>query len=177
MLKYFLQKQFNNFGKKFNYDVSYITEMTEFYPAKAWRYALISPMGSHFSAVPKELYFAVKITATKLADCGTCTELTLKMAVSAGIDRQQIGHLIMSDVQHMRGDILLGYQYAMAVEQNSLDLLEIIEHIKVEYGKKGLWDVASAFNFGEYYPKLKRGLGEAISCRPPLEMVKDLLNG
>lgn len=177
MLKYIAQKAFAKFGRTYDYDMSYLMEMAEFYPAKTWRYLAFLPLSTHFSAVPKELYYAVKIVASRLADCGICTELEISIAIEAGVDRRQLSFLIVGDVENMSSTILLGYKYANAVAQNNIDLLEIIDHIKIEYGKKGLWDVATAYNFGEFYPKLKRGLGEAVSCRTPKDMVEDILNG
>lgn len=177
MIAYFARKSLTKFARKYKCDMDYMIEMAEFYPAKAWYFNLATPLTRHFTAVPKELYFAVKIAASQLADCGTCTELVINVAISIGIDRQQLSYLVLGDLENMNGLTLLGYKYAMAVHQNSLDLLDIIDHIKIEYGKKGLWDVANAYNFGEFYPKLKRGLGIAVTCRPRSDMATEILNG
>lgn len=173
---FLIKRAFAAFGKKYNYDVDYMLEMAEIYPAKAWQFALIAPLFEHFSAVPVDVYYAVKIYAAKLAGCGPCLELTLNMAQQASIEKQQIAYLILDDVAKMSPQILLGYKYALAVDQNDADLLELIDEVKIEYGKKGLWDLANAFTFGQYYPKLKRGIGEAVSCRRPQDMLKELLD-
>lgn len=176
MLTYFAKKSLNTFAKKYDCDMDYMIELAEIYPAKFLRFGLANAFIQHFSVVPKELYFAVRVTASHIADCGTCTQMAINIAIEAGVERQQLANLILGDVENMNKDTLLGYEYAHAIARNDLDLMDIIDHIKIEYGKKGLWDVANAYNFGEFYPKLKRGLGEAVSCRRPTDIVAEILN-
>lgn len=177
MISFLLRKAFAAFGRKYNYDTSYLHDVATIYPAKAWRYMLLTPYSLHRSSASKESYFAAKITSSHIADCGPCTYLCVEMALEAGIKQQDLNSIILGNEPDMSPDILLGYQYAHAVHANSPSLGGLIDEIEIQYGKKGLWDLSTAVAFGEFYPNLKRGLGEAKSCMAPTEIAKEINNG
>ena len=176
MIKFLLQKGFASFGQKYKYDTAYLEEVSTIYPAKAWRYAMLSPYVQHRTAASKEAYFAAKITAAHITDCGPCTDLTIEMAIEAGIAHAQLKAIILGDKSAMTPDILLGHNYAHAMIENSASLTGYIRDITIQFGKRGLWDMASAVALGEFFPKLKRGLGEAKSCIAPQQLAKEIGN-
>jgi hypothetical protein len=172
-----MRKGFARFGQHYKYDVSYLEELAETYPAKALRYMLLSLYSGHRPSASKEAYFAAKITAAHMADCGPCTNLAMEMALEAGIDKIQLQAIVLDDDKTMTPDILLGYNYARAVVKNTPSLALYIRDITVQFGKRGLWDMSSAVAMGGFFPTLKRGLGEAKSCLAPSEMAKEIGNG
>lgn len=177
MISYLMRKAFASFGRRYNYDISHLEEVSDIYSAKAWRYMLLTPFSQHYTAASKEACFAAKITSTHMADCGPCTNLTLQMAIEAGIDRTQLSAILLGDKAAMSPDILLGYNYAYAMNENSPAFLDLIQEVEIQFGKRGLWDMASAVAMGDFYPKLKRGLGKAKSCLAPAEIAKEISNG
>jgi hypothetical protein len=177
MISFFLRKAFAAFGRKYNYDTTYLQEASTIYPAKAWRYLLLTPYSLHRTSASKESYFAAKIASAHIADCGPCTSLCIEMALEAGIDQQKLNLVVLGNETEMSPDILLGYKYAHAIHANSPSLDTLIHEIEIQYGKRGLWDLSTAVAMGDFYPKLKRGLGEAKSCLAPSEIAKEIANG
>ncbi len=177
MISFLMRKAFAAFGRKYNYDTTYLQEVSTIYPAKAWRYLLLAPYSLHRSSASKESYFAAKITSAHIADCGPCTNLCVEMALEAGIDRQKLNPIILGTEKAMSPDILLGYKYAHTIHANSPSLDALIHEIEIQYGKRGLWDLSTAVAMGDFHPKLKRGLGEAKSCLAPSEIVKEITSG
>ena len=177
MISFLLRKAFAAFGRKYDYNTTYLQEVSTIYPAKAWRYLLLTPYSLHRSSASKESYFAAKIASAHIADCGPCTNLCIEMALEAGIDRQELNSIILGNEKSMSPDILMGYKYAHAIHANSPALDNLIHEIEIQYGKKGLWDLSTAVAMGDFYPKLKRGLGEAKSCLAPSEIAKEIANG
>lgn len=165
---------FRQFGAKYGYDTTYLQQMAKAYPGKAWLYFLAAPFSLHRSYAPATAYFAAKLQSACLSGCGPCVRLVLAMAREAGVEPHQLRAVLIKDIDQMNAETLLGYRYAIAVHQQAPDLFTIIRDIEVLYGSRGLWDMALAVAYGQFYPMIKRGLGVAVACEPPETLLREI---
>ncbi len=174
MISSLYARLFKIFGDRYTYDTGYLEQMARIYPEKAWRYFLSAPFSQHRRHAPETAYFAAKLRSALLSGCGPCVRLVLAMAKEANVAQSQLRTILTNDTNEMHAETLLGYRYATAVHQQSSELPEIIKDIEILYGLRGLWDMALAVAFGQFYPVIKRGLGVAVACEPPETLVREL---
>ncbi len=165
---------FRHFGARYSYDTDYLETMAHCYPGKAWRYILSAPFSQHRGHAPAAACFSAKLRSAHLSGCGPCVRLVFSMAIEANVAAPQLQAVLTNDVNGMNAETLLGYRYATAVHQQSDELPALITDIEVHYGLRGLWDMALAVAFGQFYPVTKRGLGVAAACESPETLVREL---
>ena len=106
-----------------------------------------------------------KITGAIAEDCGPCTQLTVDMALEAGMARDQIEAVLRRDVAAMTEAVALGFQFASAVAHRSMDDDKYRDAVRPRWGEKGVIDLAMALQMGRTFPMIKLGLGYARECR------------
>src|ERR1700722_3554798 len=88
MLNTIAKKRIAGFGRKWNYDTSYMAEIIDRAGAGA-----VMPLAAlqklHYRKdVPLDVYHAAAITSARAADCGPCLQLGVSMAEAAGVPRK-----------------------------------------------------------------------------------------
>ena len=68
-----------------------------------------------------ETSFAAKITGAMAEDCGACTQLTVDMALEAGMAKDQIEAVLRRDLRAMTPATALGFQFADAIVRHATD--------------------------------------------------------
>lgn len=174
MISSLFVRLFRMFGARYGYDTAYLEKMAQIYPEKAWRYLLSAPFSQHRRHAPDTAYFSAKLRSALLSGCGPCVRLVLEMAKEAKVAPAQLQAVLTNKTNEMCAETLLGYRYSTAIHHQTPDLQEIIKDIEILYGQRGLWDMALAVAFGQFYPVIKRGLGVAVACEPPETLVREL---
>lgn len=174
MISSLFARLFRTFGSRYGYDTTYLEKMAQIYPEKAWRYMLSAPFSQHRRHAPDTVYFPAKLRSALLSGCGPCVRLVLEMAKEANLSQPQLQAVLTGNTEEMSAETLLGYRYATAIHHQTHELPEIIKDVEILYGLRGLWDVALAVAFGQFYPVVKRGLGVAVACEPPEILVREL---
>lgn len=82
MLKWFINRRLSAFERAFAYDTSCMRELLATDTRAFMALARITPMASYRRDIPVEVYYAAKLTAAMAADCGTCTQLVVAMALA-----------------------------------------------------------------------------------------------
>jgi hypothetical protein len=98
-------------------------------------------------------------------DCGPCTQLTVDMALEAGMARDQIEAVLRRDVKAMTPSVVLGFRFADAVVRRSLDDEACRDAVRARWGDKGVIDLAMGLQLGRMFPMIKYALGYAKECR------------
>lgn len=165
MRKFLARRMLRAFAKRYNYDLSYAELVLSQSPAAFFKFAPLMKAAEHREVIPLQTAFAAKITGALAEDCGPCTQLTVDMALEAGVPEDQIQAVLRRDTRAMTPDTLLGFQFADAVIRRSTEDEVYREAVRARWGDKGVIDLAMALQLGRMFPMLKLALGFAKECR------------
>lgn len=166
MIRYFIQRAAHAMGKRYNYDVSYINAMAQRDLTMTLKYGFASGFFTHRKLIPKNAFWAARLTATKLADCGSCLELVVAMARERGVDSAELVAVLRGDPVDPDAD--LGMRFAAGAVSNDYGFADIHALAMRRYGEAGVDALAIAVTGGQFFPLLKRALGQGNACSPVL---------
>ena len=152
-------------SKRYGYDASYLEMMLKESPAAFFRFARVAKAAGHREVVPVDASFAAKIVGAVAEDCGPCTQLSVDMALEAGMPNDQIEAVLRRDLRSMNSATILGFRFADAVVRRSADDDEHRDAIRARWGEKGVIDLTMALQMGRMFPMVKSALGYAKECR------------
>ncbi|HUO92366.1 MAG TPA: hypothetical protein VMU22_05555 [Rhizomicrobium sp.] len=164
MIKSYLHRSVARFEKHYGYDATYMHEVIDASPRAFFKFSLFQAMSYHRDGAPTDAYCAARIAAALSEDCGPCVQITVDMALEAGVAPKHIAALLRGDLEQAGKDAELGFRYGIAVAQNTANALALSEEVGRRYGKRALVSMAFAVACSRVYPTLKRGLGHGVSC-------------
>lgn len=176
MLKAYLKRQLDRFGRRWDYDVGYMRDLVDLDTGGAFKLGLVTGFTDHRFGLDARPYFTAKIIAARTADCGSCLRLVIAMATARGVP----GGAIEAMLTHGTGvpdDMALAARYARAVLGNDPELPGIIDACTRQWGARGVAGLAAAVVSGSFYPVFKRGLGHGNSCEPVLAWLRERARG
>ena len=165
MRKFFARRMLRAFSKRYHYDTSYMEMMLKESPAAFFKFAPVLKAAAHREVVPPEARFAVGIRGAMAEDCGPFAQLTVDMALEAGMARDQVEAVVRGDVGKMRPAVALGFQFADAVVNRSFEADRFRDAVRARWGEKGVIDLSMALQMGRLFPMMKTALGYARECR------------
>lgn len=165
MLKSIARNRIRAFSKHYDYDASYMERVLDASPAAFFKFAKLADAASHRESAPIDAYYAAKIAGACAEDCGPCTQLSVNMALEAGMSRDQIEAVLASNFESMNDDAVLGFRFAQAVINRYPNEGELREAVRTAWGDKGVIDLTFALQLGRMFPMVKAGLGFAVACR------------
>jgi len=164
MIKWFLRKGVQAFGKKYKYDVGYMMEVINASTAAGLRLSTL-PLVSQYQHPKKAIgvWAGAAFASTLDGDCGPCAQLIADMSIEAGIPPSKL-RMCVEGQAAKAGDVGLGFRYAQAAISASPETSKLLMEIEALYGRKAVVSAAFAAASGRFYPVLKRALGENASC-------------
>jgi hypothetical protein len=165
MRSFFARRALRAASKRYGYDTSYLDHMLTESPAAFFKFAPLMKAAAHREAVPVDASFAAKITGAMAEDCGPCVQLTIDMALEAGMAKDQVEAVVRRDTGAMTVATRLGFQFAEAVASHAADADQNRDAVRARWGEKGVIDLAMALQMGRLFPMLKTALGYARECR------------
>jgi len=164
MLEWLLNRSARAFGKKYGYDVSYMTEINAQSPAAGVRLALFPVISQYRGPKPGWGVWAGAILASTLeGDCGPCAQLCIDMALESGVDAADI-QLCLRGQAAKAGDVGLGFRFAIASIKVDMEADTLRQTIAEKYGQETVIAASFAAASGRFYPVLKRGVGHGLAC-------------
>lgn len=113
---------------------------------------------------PALAYHAARLRGALAADCGTCVEAEINLARKAGIDMQQIDHLLAGEYAQLPAEVAAVAMLADAVTLHRMDDPDARAVVQKAYGDTGLIELSFAMNGAALLPGIKRAMGHATSC-------------
>jgi hypothetical protein len=165
MLSWIARRTLRSMGQRYGYDTSYLETMLDMSPSAFFKFAPLMFASRHREVVSIDASFAAKITGALAEDCGPCTQLTVDMALEAGMPKQQIEAVVRRDPSVMNSETVLGFRFADAVVRRSADDDVCRDAVRARWGEKGVIDMTMALQMGRMFPMVKAGLGYAKECR------------
>jgi hypothetical protein len=152
-----------DFGRRFDYDVSYLLELADISPEAFRAFEAAMPMSRVQKAAPAEALHIAKIAGMRAQDCGPCTELSLKLAREAGLAESVIQGALHGG-KGLSPEQLEIHDYARAVALNENLDPGLLFRLEARLGKAAVAEIAVNLVGVRIYPTLKRALGHAKSC-------------
>lgn len=145
------------FGAAYHYDASYLAELYDASPGAYRVFAAAQAMSSFRETVPVDAHFVARVVAMQAEDCGPCTQLNLRMAVEAGVDRNLLATLLESPEQ-LPGPLRDVRAHVRAVTSGEAGDPECAARLVREYGDAALAELAVCIAGCRMYPTVKRAL-------------------
>jgi hypothetical protein len=163
MIRSLFHRVIDRFGKRYDYDATYMHEVLDASRPAFFKLLLAQPMGAHREAVPLDAAFAAGFTALRFEDCGPCAQLSINMALEAGVEPNALRAIVARDFATMSDGAALAVRLADAVLAHAPSDDERAE-VRRRWGEKGLITLAYSIAGTRIYPTMKRVLGHAHSC-------------
>lgn len=164
MLKFFIRQMILKFGKRYDYDVDYMLHMLDRTPEVMSGLNALSKLSSYRKKAPLNAHMAARLQGVLMEDCGPCVQLTVDMALEAGMARDEIEAVLTGDPAAMAEDTALGYRFASAILARSPDQDDVREAVRAAYGDEAVIEITLATQVSRFFPMIKTGLGYGKSC-------------
>lgn len=169
-MKWLLHRSIRKFERHFGYDAGYMHHITDLDSMAGFRLGMTSDfLRSRFGADPR-MVAAAKLTSVTDADCGPCLRLAAQTAREAGLSAGEIAAILDGETGDPGMDLAIAY--ARAVAGKAPEAIELGEEVRRKHGDHTLAALAVAVVAGQFYPMLKRGLGEAQACENVLASLR-----
>lgn len=154
------------FGATYQYDVGYLEQLLDLSPAAYDTFAAAMGMAEHRVHLPVDAHFVACISALLADDCGACTQLNLRMAVEAGVDRAVLRQLL-ADPAGLPPVLRLVYEHAAQVVRGGNADAARVAQLRAALGDQAFAELAVNILGARIYPALRRALGAERECPPP----------
>lgn len=111
--------------------------------------------------LPKEAYHAARLRGALAADCGTCVEAEINLALAAKLTKAQVRAIVYGEATGVLADVIA---LTDAVVRDRVDAPEARDAVKAAYGEAGLIELSYAMNGAALLPGIKRAMGYATQC-------------
>jgi hypothetical protein len=151
--------------KRYDSDMSYALFLLEKSPKAFRKFMRAAALLRHRDRVPKEAAFTAQLLATMHEDCGPCIQLIVRLAEESNVPADQIEAVLTGNACAMQPAVGLAHHYAAAILAGRADLAEAREAVRLQWGEKGLIDLAMNIQGARLYPMMKQALGFALKCQ------------
>jgi alkylhydroperoxidase family enzyme len=127
-------------------------------------FMLFQRLAHHRQAVPATLLSIARIVATRSADCGSCVQAQVNLALKIGARREWIVAALEDKPAALPGDVRDVYEFARQVVEHTYEEGPLRDTLRARYGDRGVVDLALAIATAQVVPMTKRTLGYAMSC-------------
>ena len=144
-------------------DMDYVDEIARA-PGHAFdRYLAFVTATAHRHAASPAMFYAARIGATLVEDCGPCTMISARAALAEGVDRDIVNALLAGS-QGLDADLATAFRFGQTIGMHSAEAAELGDAIEAIYGRVVRLELAMTASLVRGYPGLKRGLGLTQSC-------------
>ncbi|HYD80900.1 MAG TPA: hypothetical protein VEC06_13925 [Paucimonas sp.] len=164
MLKWIARAQLDKFERAFDYDVSYMREMLDTSRRGFMRFSPVAKMAAYREDVPVDAWYAAKIVALLVEDCGPCTQLVVRMAEADGVSQAVLRSVLLNDEKGMGNDVALSVRFARAVLAHDAGADALRTEIAARWGARAVLSLALAIAASRVFPTVKYALGHGMAC-------------
>lgn len=164
MIGWWIRRRIRAFERHYGYDMQYARDMLAISGTGFRRFAPVMEMAAYREDAPAAAWFAAKLAATLVEDCGPCTQLGLDMAAEAGIPAGVLRAIVRGDVDAMGAEAALGWRFAQAVLARQAQADELRQEIRRRWGDRALLSLALGIAAVRVFPSVKYALGHGHAC-------------
>ena len=160
-----IESVIRNAERRVGVPMDYLRAIARSSRAAFWKFLLFLPVASHRRVLTPELWHAARIAATQHADCGTCVQITVNLALADKVPAELLRSLARRDDAALPAAVARVVAFtraALSQDDTTADALR--EQIVREHGEAALAELALAISTAQVFPLTKRVLGQAKSC-------------
>lgn len=160
-----IERQLDDFGRTWDYDVTYMKQVLEAGGTEAIAgLQALQTVAAYRRDCPPDVYYAAKLPASRRADCGPCLQLTVRMAEREGVAPEHVRAILTGDREGMTPDMRLAYDLsAAALDRDGWDI-PAREAFVARFGQRALIALAYGIAIAGFYPTFKAVWGAAHAC-------------
>ncbi|QIL90678.1 hypothetical protein ACONUD_15915 [Microbulbifer harenosus] len=157
------QQQLAEFGEYYRYDVGYLQDFLQLAPKGYEAFQGFQPLSLYRDQLPLDIYWVSRLASMQIADCGECLQLTVRMALEAGLDKNLVKACIEggSRLPESLKDV---YDFASAVASYRAIDPQLDARIDQQLDKAQRIELGICVATAAVYPTIKRALGIAQRC-------------
>lgn len=152
------------FAARYDYDTGYLEDLLDRSPAAHATFAAAMEMSHHRVHLPLEVHVIARLATLRADDCGACTQLTLRMAIEAGVERELLRTALQRPLA-LPPVLALTWRHAQTVVRGENGDPEVLGALEKALGRAALAELCLAIVGVRIYPALKRALGAEHACR------------
>ena len=150
--------------RPFGYDAAYLHELADVSLLTFLKFSLVTSLVDR-KAAPAEALAAAGLVGTLHEDCGPCTQISVDLALAAGVRPEAVRAILAGDEDGMGADVALGYRFARATLGKDLEEADACRvEIVRRWGRQGLAALSLALTTARMYPTLKYAMGHGRAC-------------
>ncbi len=150
--------------RRFGVPMDYLRRIAEASTVAFAKFGLFTPLASHRSVLPADVWHVARIAATQAADCGTCVQIAVNAARADGVPPATIRAALTADDSVLGADGALARRFGVAVATHADDRGETVAAVAARWGEAGQTELALAVATVLVFTTLKRGLGLDVAC-------------
>ncbi len=157
------RQSINTFGETYQYDVAYMHQLYDASPQGYRLFENVLPMAAYHHRLPDDAYYVARIETTRDEDCGPCLQLSIDMALQAGVPADVLRAALDKHItmEQPLEDIRL---FTRAVVQNTPHDEALVSRVNERHGGEGVAELALCIASSRIFPTIKRALGQDKSC-------------
>lgn len=164
-VSFFVERNLRQMETRYDYSFDYVRYMWHTSRSAFRRFSFgFMWFAKGRDALPADAAAIAGIVSTMHADCGPCTQISVNIALEAGVDPKILEHAVSGNLDALPANLALIYRFASAIVAGDYQAGEMREDVIRIYGEKGLIDLASAIASGQVYPMMKRTMGFGETC-------------
>ncbi|AMX01206.1 hypothetical protein [Microbulbifer thermotolerans] len=151
------------FSRRYRYDMDYLKEFLHASPKGYEKFANFRPLSHHREFLSADIYWVSKLAAMQVADCGACLQLSVRMALEAGLDKSLVQACLQGG-SHLPDKLKDIFDFATAVAGHQDIDPQLEERIDTILEKRQRIELGVCVATASVYPTIKRAMGYAQSC-------------
>lgn len=160
------RREMRAFAARYDYDMAYLELLLDLSPSAYAAFTGARRLSRHQGPLSPEVHAVACIAAMLRDDCGACTQLHLRMAAEAGIDRAILAAQL-DDPSTLPPLLRLVHEHSQHVVGGDNAHGAAVAELRRELGDEGFAALSVTIVGCRIYPALKRALGEERTCRAP----------
>ncbi|MGZ8470470.1 MAG: hypothetical protein ACXW61_12670 [Gemmatirosa sp.] len=152
--------------------LDYVRQLVRDAPGAFVAFTRARPFLGHRGTLPADAHHVARIAATRAEDCGSCVQITVNVAGTAGVSPAVVRAAALGREDDLPAHLAAVHRVATAVAVGDTAAVEAERPaVRARYGDVGIAELAVAIAAARTFPTLKRALGHAVSCeRVQLEL-------
>lgn len=160
----------NAFERKWRYSMDSWRHLLSLSPAALMDFRKAAVLAHQRRGVAPAPWFTAKIVAARGEDCGPCVQLSVDMALAAGVEAALLRAVLADDGEQLArldpaSHAAWAFGRAWAAGEPEATLAPLREAILAALGAQGMASVVLAMLGVRLFPQLKRALGHAEACQ------------
>jgi alkylhydroperoxidase family enzyme len=164
MLSRLLSRLIRRQEKTVGVSLRYLDDVAQHSPGLVLKIGLLGPLGNHRRALPAVARHVASVRATLAEDCGACVQIAVNLALADGVSRTVLSAVVNGRLWELPPNLEAVCKFIDALQNHETIPPATREQLEVEYGRDGVAELAATFALASFFPRFKRGLGEAQSC-------------